>query len=146
MCLHNFFLFCFYFHFVLFSRKIRRAAKRVPKRDRISTVSQYDIDKLNKKRFVFVNINRIWSNYCETMRLVSGVYPNMQCLLVCICVTDILFFFWNINCLIICSVGNTYQRTRENQISEQNWREVQKKVEIGFHSAETLHNPRTLIN
>lgn len=54
MCLHNFFLFCFYFHFVLFSRKIRRAAKRVPKRDRISTVSQYDIDKLNKKRFVFM--------------------------------------------------------------------------------------------
>ncbi|XP_052696960.1 probable ATP-dependent RNA helicase DDX52 [Crassostrea angulata] len=32
------------------NKKIRRAAKRVPKRDRISTVSQYDIDKLNKKR------------------------------------------------------------------------------------------------
>eukprot|EP00105_Crassostrea_gigas_P003675 XP_011416607.1 PREDICTED: probable ATP-dependent RNA helicase DDX52 [Crassostrea gigas] len=32
------------------NKKIRRAAKRVPMRDRISTVSQYDIDKLNKKR------------------------------------------------------------------------------------------------
>lgn len=40
-----------------FLRKIRRAAKRVPKRDRISTVSQYDIDKLNKKRFVFMSVD-----------------------------------------------------------------------------------------
>ncbi|XP_061162310.1 probable ATP-dependent RNA helicase DDX52 [Saccostrea echinata] len=32
------------------NKKVRRAAKRVPKRDRISTVSQYDIDKINKKR------------------------------------------------------------------------------------------------
>nr|XP_022334846.1 probable ATP-dependent RNA helicase DDX52 [Crassostrea virginica] len=32
------------------NKKIRRAAKKVPKRDRISTVAQYDIDKINKKR------------------------------------------------------------------------------------------------
>ncbi|XP_048731800.2 probable ATP-dependent RNA helicase DDX52 [Ostrea edulis] len=35
------------------NKKLRRAAKRVPKRDRISTVAQCDIDKINKKRKYF---------------------------------------------------------------------------------------------